>query len=593
LTSNIDLGKFLPAIIMVSITAYVLSVGSGYLFQVVLADSKYQEPEIQVTNNLVSDESKVISGIATKSILATNINTGTFDWSSALVRSDYLVGGTTENENIIRVQLDRTPPYVVSVNPPNRASNVLPSASISATFSEQVRPETVTTSTVTLTDSNGNRVPGIVSIVRDHRTQPPSYGASFKPSSPLDIGEIYTASITSGIRDMAKIPLIAPNGNALNPPRTWSFMVTSSGTAAPPVAPPGQTGADTIPPTVLAVTPIDGANNVPPNAIIAARFSEQVLRSTVTTTSFQVRDSSGLVVPGVVIRPGSTLSAGITTASFDTSSALEIGETYTVTITGNVRDISNNPLNPPHTWSFTIGDTTTPATGADSTGPTVAAVSPPDGTSGVPTYTPVRVTFSEPVKKSTVNTATLKLTTSSGAPVAGSILLPTGVNVNAAIFDPTSPLVVGQRYTVELTSAIMGSDNNPLTPKKSSFTTGSTTTTTPGQSGGTSVGKVTFTQPADRADDVPRNIIITVRFNKPIDPSTLSTTSFMVKERSSSGNPVTGTVYGQQAGSNTIAFFDPSSQLRSDTRYIVEITDDIKDTDGRPVTEKRFSFTTR
>jgi hypothetical protein len=67
----------------------------------------------------------------------------------------------------------------------------------------------------------------------------------------------------------------------------------------------------------------------------------------------------------------------------------------------------------------------------------------------------------------------------------------------------------------------------------------------------------------------------------------------MVKERSSSGNPITGTVYAQQAGSNTIAFFDPSSQLRSDTRYIVEITDDIKDTDGRSVSEKRFSFTTR
>jgi Bacterial Ig-like domain len=579
---------------MVSITTYVFSIGSGYMFQAVLADSKYQEPEIQVTNNLVSDDSKVISGVVTKSIVVPNIKTGAFDWSSTLVRPDYLVSATTEHENIIGVQLtlDRTPPTVVSVNPPSRASNVLPSALISAKFSEQVRPETVTPSTFTLTDSGGDRVEGTVSIVRDHRTQPPSYGASFRPLQALESGQIYTAAITSGIRDMAKIPLVAPNGNPMTP-RSWTFMVTSSGSAAPPVAPPGQTGADRTPPTVSAVTPIDGANNVPPNAIIAARFSEQVLRSTVTTSSFQVRDSSGLTVPGVVIRPGSTLSAGITTASFDTTSPLEIGETYTVTITGNVRDIANNPLNPPHTWSFTIGDTTTPATGADSTGPTVAAVSPPDGTSGVPTYTPVRVTFSEPVKKSTVSTATFKLTTSSGAPVAGSILLPTGVNVNAAIFDPTSPLVAGQRFTVELTSAIMGSDNNPLTPKKSSFTTGSTTTTTPGQSGGTTVGKVTFTQPADRAEDVPRNIIITVRFNKPIDPSTLSTTSFMVKERSSSGNPIPGTVYAQQAGSNTIAFFDPSSQLRSDTRYIVEITDDIKDTDGRSVSEKRFSFTTR
>jgi Bacterial Ig-like domain len=580
---KIDLGKFLPAIIMVSITTYVLSVGSGYLFQAVLADSSYQESEIQVSNNLVSDDSKVISGIVTKSILAPDILTGMFDWSSALVRSNYVHSETTEHENIIRVQLtlDRTAPYVVSVNPPNRASNVLPSATISATFSEQVRPETLTTSTFTLTDSDGQRVVGSVGPVRDHRTQPTSYGAYFRPSSPLEGGEIYTATLTSGIKDMANLNVpIFNKGNALTP-RTWSFMVTSSGSAAPP----GQTGADRTPPTVLAVTPMDGANNVPPNAIIAARFSEPVIRSSVSTSSFQVKDNSGLTVPGVVVRPGSTLSAGITTASFDSPSAYEIGETYTVTITGNVRDIANNPLNPPHTWSFTVGDTTTPATGADSNAPTVLSVIPGDGTSGVPLYSSIRAMFSEPVRKSTVSTSTFMLKDSSGNAVPGTILLPTGASINQAGLDPSSSLVVGQRYTAEITNGVKDITGNSLTPKKWSFTVGSSA----GQAAG--AARVLSTQPGDRTEDVPRNTHITAKLSKLIDPSTLSTSTFMVKDRA--GNTVVGSVFAQQSGTNTFAVFDPSSQLRSDTRHNVEITNAVKDTEGQPIIPKRWSFTTR
>ena len=65
----------------------------------------------------------------------------------------------------------------------------------------------------------------------------------------------------------------------------------------------------------------------------------------------------------------------------------------------------------------------------------------------------------------------------------------------------------------------------------------------------------------------------------------------MLNERS--GNSVPGTVYTQQAGTNTIAIFDPSSQLRADERYSVQITDGVKDTTGTPIIPKRWSFTTR
>ena len=404
MTFKIDLGKILPAIILASITATVLSVGSGYLFQGATALSESQEPEIQTTNDFVIEDAKVTSGTAAKSTIATNINTGMFEWSSLLTPSSYVVGGATQNENIIAVQLDRTPPTVTKVNPVNRASNVLPTSTISATFSEEVRPNTLTTRTFTLTDSDGNPVPGTVSIVPDHRTQPPSFGASFRPSSPLQVGEIYTAAITNGIKDMANIPLIAPNGNAMTP-RTWSFMVTSPGTAAPPgtVPPPvGSTGVDRTAPTVLSVTPVDGTSNVNPNAIIGARFSEQVQRSTVTPTTFTLIDSDGNPVQGTIIRPSSPSNA-ITTATFDPVSPLLMGETYTASITQGIRDIAGNAM-APHTWSFTVGDTTAPATGGDTTAPTVLAVSPTDGISGVPPYTSIRVTLSEPVRKSTVST---------------------------------------------------------------------------------------------------------------------------------------------------------------------------------------------
>jgi hypothetical protein len=589
---KIDLGKILPAIILASITATVLSVGSGYLFQGATALSESQELEIQTTNDFVIEDAKLTSGTAAKSTIATNLNTGTFEWSSLLTPTSYVVGGATQNENIIGVQLslDRTPPTVTKVNPVNRASNVLPTSTISATFSEEVRQNTVTTRTFTLTDSDGNPVPGTVSIVRDHRTQPPSFGASFRPSSPLQVGEIYTAAITNGIKDMANIPLIAPNGNAMTP-RMWTFMVTSPGTTAPPgtVPPPvGPTGVDRIAPTVLVVAPVDGSSNVNPNAIIGARFSEQVQRSTVSLTTFTLTDSDGNPVQGTIIRPSSPSNA-ITTATFDPVSPLLIGETYTASITQGIRDIAGNAM-APHTWSFTIGDTNAPAAGGDTNAPTVLAVTPGDGTTGVPSYTSIRVTLSEPVRKSTVSTTTFMLKDITGNAVPGTILLPAGASISAAIFDPSSPLVTGQRYTAEITNGVIDLAGTALTPKKWSFTVGSSA----GQpTGGTSAGpaRVLFTQPADRAEEVVRNTVITVRLSKQIDPSTLSTSTFILNDRS--GNSVPGTVYAQQAGTNTIAIFDPSSQLRADERYSVQITDGVEDATGTPIIPKRWSFTTR
>jgi hypothetical protein len=128
---------------------------------------------------------------------------------------------------------------------------------------------------------------------------------------------------------------------------------------------------------VTAISPNNGATDVSTSASITATFSESINLTTLTTSSFELRDASNTLVPATV-----SYDATSRTATLTPSSPLSISTVYNATVKGGtsgVKDTAGNALAANFTWSFTTIATTTPTASSiwnDSATP--AQVSDPD-----------------------------------------------------------------------------------------------------------------------------------------------------------------------------------------------------------------------
>ena len=282
---------------------------------------------------------------------------------------------------------DLTPPTVVSTNPAGGATGVVVSSSVVATFSEAVQSSTVTGTTFTLKNSAGTSILGAVSLGTDAKT------ATLKPSSSLAASTSYTATISTGVKDLA--------GNAMSTAKSWSFTTAAA--------------ADTTAPTVVSTNPANGATGVANTASITGTFSEAVQSSTVSTSTFTLKNSAGTSISGTV-----SLSADAKTATFKSSSSLAASASYTAAITTGVKDLAGNAMTTATSWSFT-----TAAAASDTTPPTVVNTNPAGGVTGVAVSSSVVATFSEAVQSSTVSTSTFTLKNSAGTSIPGTVTLST------------------------------------------------------------------------------------------------------------------------------------------------------------------------
>jgi hypothetical protein len=128
-------------------------------------------------------------------------------------------------------------------------------------------------------------------------------------------------------------------GNALAANFIWSFT-----TVAP---------ADTTPPTVTTVTPANGATRVGTGTNVTATFSEAMNATTITSTTFQLRNASNTLISAAV-----TYSATARRATLNPTSNLARRTRYTATVRGGgtdprVKDAAGNALAVDFTWSFT------------------------------------------------------------------------------------------------------------------------------------------------------------------------------------------------------------------------------------------------
>jgi Ice-binding-like/Bacterial Ig-like domain len=202
-------------------------------------------------------------------------------------------------------------PTVLSTDPLNNATAVALNKVVTATFSVPMDPLTLTAATFTL-KQGVTSIAGVVSYAGST--------ASFTPSSPLLSSTVYTATITTGAKNVPGTPLASNY--------VWTFTTL--------VIPP---------PTVLSVDPLNLATGVALNKVISANFSTAMDPLTITSSSFTLVSSGGASVAGAVSYSG-------TTATFTPSGGLLSDSTYTATITTLAKNVSGIPMASDYSWTF-------------------------------------------------------------------------------------------------------------------------------------------------------------------------------------------------------------------------------------------------
>jgi hypothetical protein len=137
---------------------------------------------------------------------------------------------------------DTTPPTVASTDPADLAVGVAVNRSVVVTFSEGVDPATLTTA---FTLAQGlTPVPATVTAS--------GAVATLVPTSPLAAGTIYTATVSTGAKDLA--------GNALVAAHVWTFTTSAAAAVGPAPVPLGTA-------TTFVILSKTGITNVPTSAV--------------------------------------------------------------------------------------------------------------------------------------------------------------------------------------------------------------------------------------------------------------------------------------------------------------------------------------
>ncbi len=355
------------------------------------------------------------------------ITTGAKDPAGIGLTSNYIWNFTTG------AGADITPPTVISTTPATGAVAVPTGNALLATFSEAMDPSTITNVTFNLKQGLVP-VPGTVVYL--------GVTGTFTPAASLSALTTYTATITTGVKDLA--------GNAMVANYAWSFTTGA--------------GPDIIPPTVSSTLPANAATGVATGSALLATFSEAMDPTTVTTANFNLKQ-------GVTPIAGTVLYAGLV-GIFTPTTSLAVGTTYTATITSGVKDLAGNAMVANYVWSFTTAASVVvpPIT----TLPVVTSTVPASGAALVTLTTNVLANFNKAIDPSTVTAATFTLFQGTTA-VAGTVSYSGG----GAMFRPTINLLPGTVYSGQLTSGVKDLAGNLLTNYQWSFTTGTSTGQSP------------------------------------------------------------------------------------------------------------------
>jgi YD repeat-containing protein len=369
-----------------------------------------------------------------------------------------------------------TAPQVVTVSPSSGLQQVPINAQILVAFNEPVSADTLTHVSLT---ANGKIVASTTSLSSGNQI------LRLVPSAGLLPNASYTINV-SGVADLSS--------NGMTAPFTSTFATGSA--------------ADLRPLTLLAVDPTASSINVPLNLKARIGFSKPVSTVSLTNAAIslypQAAGQAASVARAISVSPDGT----IVTLTLSANLLPEI--TYCVNV-GGIVDLVGQPLQNGSNTCFTTGTTT------QSKGPSAVAVSPANGSSGVPVNASVQISLNEPVSVVSARNGSI-VVTAGGSPVTGTITIP---NPTTIIFTPSVSLAPSTTFNVA-TGPFTDLAGNNASPFASTFSTSASITVDQTQAAVVSVA------PASGATGVAVNSPVTITFSKSINPVSVNSATFRV-----------------------------------------------------------------
>lgn len=418
------------------------------------------------------------------------------------------------------VAIDGGPcPMVVSVTPVSGATLVgrkavsaaelaIRTTIVTAKFNKKINPKTINETSFTVTGTS-TVVAGTVTYSDADST------ATFAASSKFADNTTFTARITTAVKDLM--------GNTIQADYVWVF---STGT--------------TILPVVVATSPLNLATNVVLNKTITATFSVPMDQSTITGTTFTLKNGTTPVL-GLVSGLGNSVS-------FIPTLSLSPLTVYTAQITMAAKNLDGSSIAKDTTWTFTTADII----------PKILTTDPTKLATNVALNKSVTATFSAPMSSATLTSSTFTLM--NGAINIVGVVSYTGV---VATFNPNNDLKSNTVYTATIKAGVKNVNGTPLA-KDSVWTFTTATVLAP---------TVILTDPADQDASVALNQNVTATFSEAMNSATISTTTFTIMEGL---NPVSGVV---SYAANT-ATFNPNSDFVAGKTYTAKITNGVQNVGG-------------
>lgn len=328
--------------------------------------------------------------------------------------------------------IDPTIPSITSTTPQDGSTGVSKSTGIIVNFNESMNVTTLTNSTIFLQKTDGTNIPLT------------SQGVS-------NNNQTVTFTQTSGqLSDYTDYNIV------VNPSLIYNSHGTQLGSATSQTIASFRT-ADITPPTVVSVTPSNGASNQTQTPAITIGFSESMNQATLTTSNIILQTQAGSVVSGYTISYDSntytaTVNLNGTLLASQTTYQLIINQANITDIAGNAIGTGNNTIS-----TFTVGDYTAPV---------LSSVSPLNGATGVAVEsgtTQIVLTFSESMNTSTLSATNIQLVRNITS-TAVTLGTPSFSNNNQTVtFSLTTNLASQESYSIVINpSAITDVAGNPV-----------------------------------------------------------------------------------------------------------------------------------
>jgi hypothetical protein len=273
--------------------------------------STINSDSFKIVGNTALDGTISYSGVTATFVPSSNLKPNT-TYAGTITTSVKDLNGNALQENYVWTFSTGATlqPKILSTTPTDKETGVVLNKVVEANFNMLMDPATINATTFTLKQGTTS----ILGLVNYSGTT-----AFFTPNGNLTPNTIYTATITTGVQNLA--------GVSISNNYVWQFT----------------TGA-VVAPKVLTTSPFNNENGVLLDKTVTANFDMAMDPLTLTNLTFTLKQGTANI-SGEVTYSG-------TTASFNPNDALLSNTTYRATITTGAKSATGVALANNYTWTF-------------------------------------------------------------------------------------------------------------------------------------------------------------------------------------------------------------------------------------------------